>query len=445
MDNSFVQRFAANIQLQSLFTLSDTLLVGVSGGRDSVVLTDLLFRAGYTFALAHCNFNLRGEESDQDEIFVRNLAEKYGKPFYTKSFDTLGYASSEGISVEMAARDLRYSWFEEIRQLIDFDWILVAHHLDDQAETFFLNLARGTGIAGLTGMKPVNGKIVRPLLFASGTEIENYAADNSLPYRDDSSNAVTDFQRNKIRHLVIPLMQELNPAFREGLQQTISHLKDTSLIYNQAIEMVRLQVMRSNSAGETEISLSGLRTLHPLQAYLFELLKPFHFNGDVVGEIVNSLDKQPGKQFFSPTHRAVIDREAILLSPLEEVLSGRFYIEESCRELAVPTGLKFSSYSRGASLSISSSNGISIIDKDKLQFPLILRRWQKGDYFQPLGMQQMKKLSDFFIDQKLSIPEKENVWILANGEEIVWIVGIRLDDRYKVTAATKNLFEAKLV
>lgn len=439
-----VERLVKSFESIESFTPNDTLLVGVSGGIDSIVLVDLLQRAGFAFAVAHCNFHLRGVESDLDETFVKALAVRYEKQFFCQSFQTKEVAEEGGVSIEMAARDLRYAWFEEIRKNHHFDWIVVAHHRDDQIETFFLNLSRGTGISGLTGMSYVNGKIIRPLLFASRKEIVTYAARKNLNYREDSSNSLTDFQRNKIRHLVLPLMEELNPSFRESMQETIAHLKDTSLIYTQAIERTKELVTRETVSGELEVSLTELQLLHPLSTYLFELLKPFHFNGDVVEEIIHAMGSQPGKQFFSATHRAVLDREVLLIQKMSQVCDQRYYLDEDCKRLEVPLKLSMTTLERTASFTMNSSPKVAIVDKDLVQFPLILRKWEKGDYFQPLGMTGLKKLSNFFVDEKFSLPEKERTWLLTNGEEIIWIVGVRLDNRYKVTSETKNLLILRL-
>jgi tRNA(Ile)-lysidine synthase len=439
-----VEKWIKHLESSQLFSSSDTLLVGVSGGIDSVVLLDLLNTTGLAFAVAHCNFRLRGEESDLDEKFVKLLAERYEKPYFSQTFDTAEYASDHGISIEMAARDLRYEWFEEIRKNHHFDWIIVAHNSDDQIETFFLNLARGTGITGLTGMKAVNGKVVRPLLFASRKEIESYALIRKLQFREDSTNALTVYQRNRIRHMLLPLMEELNPAFRVSMQETMGHLRDASSIYSQAIERAWDVVVQANPGSDLALSLSELKLLSPLSTYLFEFLKPFHFNGDVVDEIVNALDGQSGKQFFSATHRAVLDREVLLIQKLAELSDARYYLEEDCEKLYNPIKLAISTQIRTASLKLNTAASTALIDKDKLQFPLILRHWQKGDSFQPLGMQGMKKLSDFFVDEKFSLTDKENCWLLTNGEEIIWIVAVRLDDRYKITPATTNVLVVKL-
>jgi len=344
----------------------------------------------------------------------------------------------------MAARDLRYAWFEKIRLQHHFDWIFIAHHRDDQAETFFLNLARGTGISGLTGMSAINGKVVRPLLFSSRKEIESYAAENNITYHEDETNAQTEFHRNKIRHLVIPMMEEINPAFRKGLIDTLHHLHDTFLIYNQSVDRAIAHVVRCNTRGEIELLLAELRLLDPLTSYLFEILKPYHFNGDVVEEIVNSLNGQPGKQFFSATHRAFLDREVIIIQKLPQASFDQFYLEEDCSNLTLPLKLTISTSKRLDNLCLKTSTKTALIDRDKLQFPLILRKWQLGDFFQPLGMQGMKKLSDFFIDEKFSLSDKENVWLLTNGVEIVWIVGVRLDERYKITPETRSVLTITL-
>lgn len=434
-----VERFEKHIASLRLFAPGDTILVGVSGGLDSVVLAELLHRAGLAFAVAHCNFNLRGRESDVDETFVRQLAQKYGRPFYCKSFDTKGIASERGISIEMAARDLRYEWFEEIRKRHHYDWIAVAHHLDDQAETFFLNLTRGTGISGLTGMKAVNGKVVRPLLFATRDEILRFATDSWLSYREDSTNTQTEFLRNKIRHQLLPLVEEMNPSFRSGLIETISHLRDAHQIYNQAIEYAWERIVRRKSADEFEISTEELRIFEPVSTYLFEILKPYLFNSEVVNEILKSLDGQPGKQFFSPTHRAVLDRGCIVVTKLNRNSQERYYLDEGCSDLDDPIGLSLNIIEKTEPFVINTSPKTAMIDTEKLQYPLILRKWQRGDYFQPLGMKGFKKLSDFFVDEKISLPEKEATWLLTNGEEIIWVVGFRLDERYKITKKTTRI------
>jgi tRNA(Ile)-lysidine synthase len=433
-----IQQFVNYISDNQLFNQADTVLVGVSGGIDSVVLLDLLDKTGFSVAIAHCNFRLRGEESDDDEKLVSDLAKKYDVPLYKKSFDTDDYAEQKKISIEMAARELRYQWFEEIRVTHHFDYIAVAHHRDDQVETFFLNLVRGTGLTGLTGMHPVNGKIVRPLLFASRKEIEEYRLKNFLDFREDSSNQSIDYQRNKIRHTLLPVMETLNPSFREGLIKTMSYLEDVSTICDKAIQLAWERVALRKGK-DIMISIAELKLLNPLTTYLFEFLKPFGFNSMVVGDIVSALDGSSGKQFMSQTYRIVRDRESLILSPLLSENRKQFYLEEEMTELTFPIHLRISVTTKRGEFKIPRSKFVACIDRDAVKFPLLIRRWHQGDYFKPLGMNGFKKISDFFIDSKLSLPEKENVWIIANGEQVVWIVGHRLDDRYKITTDTKRI------
>ncbi len=433
-----LQRFIHYIQENQLFNQNDTILVGVSGGIDSVVLLDLLEKGGFSMAIAHCNFRLRNTESDADEELVTDLARKYDAPLFKTAFDTAEYARENKISVEMAARDLRYQWFETIRSTHHFDWIAVAHHRDDQLETFFLNLARGTGLTGLTGMHPVNGKIVRPLLFASRAEIEHYRRKNFLDFREDKSNQDLDYQRNKIRHTLLPVMETLNPSFREGLIRTMGYLDDVSKIFNDAVGQAWERVaVRKGS--DYLISISELKLLNPLPTYLFEFLKSYGFNSDVVIDILSALDGISGKQFISQTHRVVHNRDSLILAPLLSENRKLFYLEEEMKELLNPVHLKIDVSSRQSSFKIPDAREVACIDRDKVQFPLLVRKWQQGDYFRPLGMEGFKKISDFFIDQKFSLPKKEKVWIVANGEQVVWIVGHRLDDRYKITPQTKTI------
>lgn len=439
-----IQQLINYIRDNHLFNQGDTVLVGVSGGVDSVVLLDLLDKAGFSVAIAHCNFRLRGTESDGDERLVADLAKKYDVPLFKTSFDTASYAEENKVSIEMAARELRYEWFETIRTTHHFDCIAVAHHRDDQLETFFLNLARGTGLTGLTGMRPVNGKIVRPLLFASREEIEHYRHENFLDFREDSSNQSLDYQRNKIRHALLPVMETLNPSFREGLIRTMSYLEDVSKIYDRAILQTWERVAVRNG-NDYLISIAELKLLDPLPTYLFEFLKPYGFNSVVIGDIVSSMDGISGKQFISQTHRLVRDRESLILTPLLPENRKQFYLEEGMEELTFPIRLKISIPGKKEKFKIPDSRFVACIDRDCVQFPLLIRKWQKGDYFKPLGMSGFKKVSDFFIDSKLSLPEKENVWILANGEQVVWIIGHRIDDRYKITSATQHILRLDMV
>lgn len=435
MQKAFQQYIAAH----QLFTPDALILVGVSGGTDSVVLLNLLARAGYHFAVAHCNFHLRGTESDADAEMVRELAKTYGCTFHTTDFDTLAVASEQGISIEMAARDLRYDWFESLRKTHGYDCIAVAHHRDDSLETFFLNLARGTGLRGLTGIQPRNGFVVRPLLFASRQEITAYREKEKLSYREDSSNTNTDFQRNRVRHQLMPLMETLNPSFRKTLKREMELLSEVSTIFDRDIEAARQQVVKTSN-DTVYLRMDALRTLHPLRTYLYEFLRPFHFKSEVIPDVIHAMDGESGLQFFSSTHRMVRDRNAFIIHKLEtEIPQQNHYIEAEDTHLQTPFSLKISRVNYTSAFTIPRTSRIACIDADKISFPLMLRRWKKGEYFKPLGMQGMKKLSDFFIDQKMSLPDKEQTWILDNGGEVVWICGKRIDDRYKIGPSTKTI------
>ena len=438
-----LNRFREHIEKLKLFSSSDTILVGVSGGTDSVVLLDLLDKAGLSVAMAHCNFNLRGEESLRDENFVKSLARQYDKPFHLASFDTRQFAVERGISIEMAARELRYHWFEELCEKNHYDWVAVAHHRDDQLETFFLNLSRGTGIQGLTGMKAVYGRIVRPLLFASRKEIEQYRFANHLEYIEDSSNIDLNILRNRIRHQLLPAMEEINPSFRESLSKTMYILQEVDDLFQQQIEYTRERISLSRH-GDIYLSKDELKLLCPLNTYLFELLRPYHFNSDVVADIERHLDGIPGKKFLSADYQLEIDRDYLIIRKIIHHDQHHYYIDEGVQLVEKPVHLKISVIENNDHFRLERSPKVALIDRDKVKFPLMLRRWQSGDYFRPLGMSGMKKVSDYFIDEKFSLAEKERSWLLTNGEQIVWIVGARLDDRYKIVDKTKKILRIEL-
>jgi len=437
-------QFLKNIKKEQLFTRTDRLLLGVSGGVDSVVLANLIDRLGNEFAIAHCNFNLRGKESDDDEKFVMNLAGQMGVKCYLGSFQTENYAEERGISIEMAARDLRYDWFEKVREANQLDWIVVGHHLDDVLETFMLNLSRGTGIRGLSGIKPKAGKVIRPLLFASRAEIEQYALENNIVNRLDESNNDTNFKRNKVRHQILPLMQELNPSFKQNLQQTIQYLNETKMVFFQKINEVKAAVVKEDNVW-VRLSKPELLKLKPVSIYLFELLHPYQFKSEVVEEIIQSLDGTPGSRFFSATHRLVVDRDELIITPIEPKRTELFYIEKTDQYILEPVNLKFTVEPYADDFIIPNTPDVAVLDFDALHFPLVIRKWKKGEYFKPLGMDGFKKLSDFFIDEKYSIPEKEEAWIMASENKVVWIIGKRIDDRVKLTRSSSLVLKVELM
>ena len=437
-------RFLKFIHNEKLYEKSDKLLLGVSGGIDSVVLANLIEKQGNEFALAHCNFNLRGDESDDDEKFVLSLAERFGVKCFLSSFPTKEYASENGVSIEMAARELRYNWFEKIRVENNFDWILVGHHLDDVLETFILNLSRGTGIRGLSGIKAKAGKVVRPLLDFSRADIENFAKELEQDYRHDASNDDINIKRNKVRHQILPLLEELNPAFRKNLHKTIAYLGSTEQVYLSKIEELRKQIIVEENS-RLKISITELQKLNPQLAYMYELLRPYRFNAEVIKEIRRALDTNSGNQFYSVSHRLVVDRDDLIITPLETKGQTIFYIEKDVNFIYEPEHLKISVERYHVDFKIPSSSNVAVLDYDKLRFPLVLRKWKTGEYFRPLGMEGLKKLSDFFIDEKYSIPEKEDAWILASEDKVVWIVGKRIDDRYKLTSETKLILRIERI
>ena len=433
-----------HIETQNLCTQADTTLLTVSGGIDSVVMCELFRKAGLKFAIAHCNFQLREAESDQDEEFVESLAGHYNVAFHSIAFDTAKYAKKNNLSIQLAARELRYKWFEEIRQEYNYRFIATAHHVNDSIETFLINFSRGTGIAGLHGILPKQGNIVRPLLFATKQEIESFAKKNNLKYREDSSNTSDKYTRNKIRHHIIPVLKELNSDFENAASLTIQRLLQTETIYEGAIARHRTAIVKT-TGDTTTIAIPSLKKLVPLASYLYEFLKPFNFNPATIDEIRDVLDGETGKQFFSSTHRLVKDRANLIIRELkakEKEEPATYKIKKNQKECITETfSLQFEKLKKQE---LSPSPLIASIDFDKLEFPLEIKKWQKGDVFYPLGMKGKKKLSDFLIDKKLSLFQKENTWLVVSGKKVVWVIGLRLDDRFKVTNTTSIVYKISL-
>ncbi len=433
-----IEAIRSYIRTEKLLAPADKVILAVSGGVDSMVMLDLFRRLNEDVAVAHCNFHLRGAESDEEEAFLRDYCGENGIELFVKHFDTREYAVLTGTSVEMAARKLRYDWFFELLDQLSFQYVATAHHLDDLIETMLVNLSRGTGIRGLSGIQPKNGRVVRPLLFANREQILAYAAEHHISYKNDSSNDELLYQRNVIRHQIIPLFEEINQAFRKNAVRTAFILKETEQIYQQKIDEIK-QIVMEQSGVNCLFPISKLRNMQPLNSILFELFNPFGFNIQQIREIAGALDAEAGKTFFSRTHRIVKDRDHFILTPRDEDSNSRFYIEENSSKISWPVSLRFELIHRDADFRFSDSPLVADVDYDLLQFPLILKKWEQGEYFQPLGMSGFKKISDFFIDEKLSIPEKESVWILYSGKKVVWITGKRIDDRFKITMKTKRV------
>ena len=408
--------------------LSGKLILALSGGIDSMVLADMLLQSKADFVLAHCNFHLRGEESNGDEKFVREYAERNGLTLYVKQFDTMAYAKEHGVSIEMAARDLRYAWFEELRQQLGYDKIAVAHHADDQLETFFINLLRGAGIRGLKGMRPVNGNIIRPLLDKSREEIHQYAIENGIKWREDHTNAETQFLRNKIRHELLPVIDSISKEGRASILKSISHLASENELYRELVDEKLFQIVKKD--GEVQ-KTSHLSPLTP--QLLFEWLRDYGFNSDQVHFIYEAMNGQPGTSFFSPTHKVTIERDGVELTPI-------------CQHDNTQVELVYEQHPNDDNFVIDKSPEVAQLDYDKLTFPLKLRIWQAGDRFYPLGMKGSRLLSDFMKDLKFTTRQKEECQVLTTAkDEILWVVGRRVDERFKVTDKTKSILKIQMV
>lgn len=430
--------FSEHIDTNLPFLRERPLLLACSGGVDSVVLAHLCVAADLKVTLAHCNFQLRGDESDGDEAFVRNLAKKLGIEVMVKLFDTEKYAEAHRGSIQMAARALRYQWFNEVLDTGEFDFVLTAHHADDGLETFLINLSRGTGIEGLSGIPAQNEKVMRPLLNFSRQEILSYVKDNNLEWREDSSNSESKYLRNKIRLDIVPQLKTLHPTFLKNFMRTQSHLEQTKSLVRHHMEEIRARLFE-NDGDTIRISVEKLQELKPTAGYLYELFQVHGFTewNDVEG----LLHAMSGKEVLSKTHRLVKDRTHLILSPIETVLEEVFWVSDDVKELEIPINLRLQNVK---AVENTGRNAI-YLDKEKLNFPLQLRNWEKGDYFYPYGMKGKKKLSKFFKDEKVDVISKEKQWLLCSDDAIVWVVGRRADERFKVEDSTKEILKITLV
>jgi len=421
----------------------DRLLLAVSGGVDSVTMGWLFQRLKLPFAVVHCNFRLRGEESEEDERFVRELAAQWGVKFYTTHFDTLEYAGQRGLSLQMAARELRYIFFEEIRQKEGFDKIATAHHMNDAFETVFINLSHGTGFKGLMGITPGRGAFIRPMLAFTGAEIREIAQEMKLEWREDASNAKTDYERNKIRHQVMPVLEQLNPSLAETARETLERLWATGVLLQEDLRKWQERHVKK-STGSTEISLEGNDTA--TSVLLYESLKVLTGLGyrsflQLAESIAQGVS---GKLFYTDTHVINLDRGRLLIGEIDrEGGSFNVTVGEAETEVSLPGAtLKISSLA--SPVSIATNPKIALLDAGKLAFPLLIRRWQQGDSFVPLGMKGQKKLSDFMIDSKIPVNLKKEVLVLSSGERVAWVVGHRIDDRFKITSETTKVLKLEL-
>ena len=431
-----VKRF---ILENELFDKYDKLVVGLSGGADSVALLNVLISLNYECVAAHCNFHLRGDESDADEQFVKEWCQSRNINLVTIDFDTIQYAEANKISIEMAARNLRYEWFEKVRQQHKAKYIAVAHHQNDSIETFFINLVRGTGISGLSGIAPKNGNIVRPLLSVNRDEIEKYLYDNSISYRTDSTNLEDIFTRNYIRLNILPSLQKINPSAYDAIMKTIQNMAEVEKVYDKAIHADIKKVQQ-----DEVINIPELKTVASSKSVLFEILYPLGFTSSDIEDINNSFDATSGKVFYSNTHRVLKDRDKFIINKLSDVstTNDEYIIDENTPALHKPINLQMELCQMP--ITIAKGREHLYVDAELIQYPLVLRKWKAGDWFIPFGMKGKKKLSDYFSDQKFSIKDKEDAWILTSNDKIVWLVGHRSDDRFRVGKTTKSVLHISI-
>jgi tRNA(Ile)-lysidine synthase len=435
-----IRKFEQFIQYENLFSEDDRILLAVSGGMDSVVMTDLFSKLKIPFAIAHCNFQLRGKESDGDEKFVLKLAQKHRVTFFSTKFSANEFSKKNKISIQEAARKLRYDWFEEIRSRHQYDYIATAHHANDSIETFFINLLRGTGIEGLKGIPVKNENIIRPLLFATQTEIKNYASKRKIKFRLDSSNEKDDYLRNKIRHQVIPSLQKLNPQFEKVMTGNMQRLNFSAQLFSKEIKKTFARLFEEENK-TWKASISQLQALPEAEQFLFYFLQPMNFKKETVEEILQN--HQSGKKFFSQTHRLIIDRDTIIIQERTPAKEDEAKIEVGQKTFSneiINLGFSYLLLTSASKAKIPKQQNTHWLDASALRFPLQVRRWKAGDRFSPMGMKGKKKVSDYLIDKKISLFEKEKTFVLLSGNQIVCILGHRIDEHFKVTAETKKIF-----
>lgn len=419
-----------------------SLLIGLSGGADSVALLDILVTLGYKCIACHCNFQLRGDEAERDMNFARNIANRLNVPFRYIRFNTVEYATEKRISIEMACRELRYGWFEEQRKENGAIAIAIAHHRDDSVETVLLNLIRGTGISGLTGIHAVNGHIVRPLLCLSRKEIEEYLLSRNLEYITDSTNREDIYVRNKIRLQVLPLLKSINPSIYETLERTASHLCEAEKLYRSALDryIPEISELKGN---EIYISIHKLLESPAPRTLLFEILKPFGFLPFQLDDILKTATGISGKYFISPTHLLLKDRDFFIIKEKIDAEDSSVTIPEGIKTISYPVKLTISSKTKTPDYIISKDPHIAVFDADKVAFPLIVRSWKEGDRFVPFGMKGSRKLSDYFRDKKYTLYQKQEAYVLVSGNEIMWLIGERISDKFKVNEKTNRILEVK--
>jgi tRNA(Ile)-lysidine synthase len=432
-----IHNFKSHIEQNFPYVIKDKILVAVSGGLDSMVLTNLCLKLGFKISIAHCNFCLRDSESDLDEKFVKDFAESNSVPFFSKSFQTKLHSKRYGLSIQMAARELRYEWFSYLQSKHDFDWVFTAHHTDDNIETFIINLSRGCNIHALSGIPEKNDGIIRPLLIFNRGDLLNYAIDSKLKWREDSSNSSLDYQRNRVRHSITPVLKEVFPNFNKNFNKTKKYISSSLDLINNHITNIEKDIIIFSSKYEKHFDVSKIKSLVSVKSYLYPLFFKYGFTD--WNEIYNLLEAQSGKEIHSKTHRIIKDRKFLILVsnqillPKEQIISSLekpIYIDHmNCL-------LKINKSSR---ISNNSDDNVIYIDDTQLEYPLILRPWKNGDYFFPKGFNKRKKLSKFFKDEKLSVVDKSKLMLLCSKDKIVWILGIRQDSRFIATSKSKSI------
>jgi tRNA(Ile)-lysidine synthase len=435
--------FVSFINEKQLFAPTDRLLLAVSGGIDSVVLAELCRQAGFTFGIAHCNFQLRGIDSEGDEIFVQELAQNYRVECHVQRFETKVFAKNKGISTQMAARELRYRWFEDLRRTHRYDYILTAHHQDDLLETILINITRGTGLAGLHGILPKNGHLVRPLVFATRTEIKAFLTQHQLAWREDSSNASTDYMRNRLRHDVIPILRELNPKVSAAAAQLAERVKAVENILKHQNNLLRTDIVQTDGPNQW-IDIEYLaQQIEPVE-FLAAQLNDFGFTYEQAKRIWTRRNGQTGQHFFSPTHTLILDRGRWLVHLTQEPDSTVYELDENDTEIGYAQGIL--SWVKTEVDMMESNQATAYFDADELRFPLRLRRWQPGDWFCPLGMKgKRKKISDFLVDAKVPSTLKNQIYVLESEGKIAWLMGFRTDDRFKINEKTTKAIKFTLI
>ncbi|MFF5383947.1 tRNA lysidine(34) synthetase TilS [Pedobacter suwonensis] len=439
-----LSQFQDFIEKQKLFVQGNRILLAVSGGKDSVLMLHLFKAIGVDIGVAHCNFNLRADEAQRDESFVALLAKNFELPFYVTHFDTKKYAAENKISTQMAARELRYNWFEEIRRTAGYDYIALAQHQNDAVETLLINLTRGTGISGLHGILPKRDLLIRPLLFLNRQQIDEIVRVNNIDFVEDSSNASTKYTRNKIRLEVVPHLQAINPNLEKTFAENIARFAELETLLNIQVQKLAAEILNKRNDG-IYISLDEISKLKPQKLLLYELLKPFNFGENVVQEILDSLKAMSGTHFFSTTHQAIINRNDLVIVEKSASVTANQFIHPATTNIVFGNVEISLVFTREVKFEVNLNR--AFINADKLIFPLVLRNWQNGDKFIPLGMRNPKKVSDYFIDEKVPLHLKKVTPILVNGNgEIIWIAGMRQDNRYKLPTATKKvaIFELKI-